>query len=102
MTYGVGMPVMLTFSKPVENKKAVERALVLKTSRPVVGAWYWDGDQALWFRPRAYWPQNTKVSFVGHLDGVQLSPGVYTTHTLRQDFRIGRSLIVVASASGHT
>ena len=102
VTYGVGMPVMITFSKPVENKKAVERALVLKTSRPVVGAWYWDGDQALWFRPRAYWPQNTKVSFIGHFDGVQLSPGVYATHTLRQDFRIGRSLIVVASASGHT
>jgi lipoprotein-anchoring transpeptidase ErfK/SrfK len=102
VTYGVGMPVMITFSKPVEDKKAVERALVLKTSRQVVGAWYWDGDQALWFRPRAYWPQNTKVSFVGHFDGVQLSPGVYATHTLRQDFKIGRSLIVVASASGHT
>lgn len=102
VTYGVGMPVMITFSKPVENKKAVERALVLKTSRPVVGAWYWDGDQALWFRPRAYWPQNTKVSFIGHLDGVQLSPGVYATHTLRQDFRIGRSLIVVASTSSHS
>jgi lipoprotein-anchoring transpeptidase ErfK/SrfK len=101
-TYGVGMPVMLSFSKPVEDKKAVERALVLKTSRPVVGAWYWDGDQALWFRPRAYWPQNTKVSFIGHFDGVQLSPGVYATHTLRQDFKIGRSLIVVASASGHS
>jgi lipoprotein-anchoring transpeptidase ErfK/SrfK len=102
VTYGVGMPVMITFSKPVEDKKAVERALVLKTSRQVVGAWYWDGDQALWFRPRAYWPQNTKVSFIGHLDGVQLSPGVYATHTLRQDFRIGRSLIVVASASSHS
>jgi lipoprotein-anchoring transpeptidase ErfK/SrfK len=93
---------MISFSKPVEDKKAVERALVLKTSRPVVGAWYWDGDQALWFRPRAYWPQNTKVSFIGHFDGVQLSPGVYSTHTLRQDFKIGRSLIVVASTSSHS
>ena len=100
-TYGVGMPVMLTFSKAVENKKAVERALVLKSSKPVVGAWYWDGDQALLFRPRAYWPQNTKLTFVGHFDGVQLSPGVYATHTLRQKWSIGRSLIVVASASDH-
>jgi lipoprotein-anchoring transpeptidase ErfK/SrfK len=100
-TYGVGMPVMLTFSKPVEDKKAVESALVLTCSRPVVGAWYWDGDQALWFRPRTYWPADVKVGFVGHLDGVQLSPGVYATHTLRQQFSIGRSLIVVASASDH-
>ena len=101
VTYGVGMPVMLTFSKPVQDKVAVEKALVLKSSKPVVGAWYWDGDQALWFRPRAYWPQRTRVSFVGHLDGVRLSPGVYAVHTLRQDFRIGRSLIVVADTDAH-
>ena len=101
VTYGVGMPVMLAFSRPVEDKKAVERAIVLTSSRKIVGAWYWNGDQALWFRPRAYWPQHVKVGFVGHFDGVRLSPGVYATHTLRQDFRIGRSLIVVASASGH-
>ena len=101
VTYGVGMPVMLAFSRPVEDKKAVEQAIVLTSSRKIVGAWYWNGDQALWFRPRAYWPQHVKVGFVGHFDGVRLSPGVYATHTLRQDFRIGRSLIVVASASGH-
>ena len=100
-TYGVGMPVMLSFSKAVENKKAVEEALVLRCSRKVVGAWYWDGDQTLWFRPRNYWPQHVKLSFTGHLDGVQISPGVYLTHTLRQSWRIGRSLILVASASNH-
>ena len=101
VTYGVGMPVMLAFSKPVEDKRAVERAIVLTSSRKVVGAWYWDGDQALWFRPRAYWPQHVKVSFTGHFDGLQISPGVYATHTLRQSFSIGRSLIVVASAGDH-
>ncbi len=100
-TYGVGMPVMLTFSNAVEDKKAVEEALSLKCSKKVVGAWYWDGDQALWFRPRNYWPQHVKVSFTGHLDGVQISPGVYLTHTLRQSWKIGRSLVVVASASEH-
>ncbi len=100
-TYGVGMPVMLSFSNAVENKKAVEEALSLTSSKKIVGAWYWDGDQALWFRPRDYWPQHVKVSFTGHLDGVQISPGVYLTHTLRQSWRIGRSLIVVASAGEH-
>ena len=100
-TYGVGMPVMLSFSKPVENKKAVEKALVLKSSKPVVGAWYWDGDQALLFRPRNYWPQHVKLSFTAHLDGVQISSGVYTTHLLKQNWDIGRSLILVASASNH-
>ena len=100
-TYGVGMPVMLAFSRPVEDKKAVEKALVLTCSKRVVGAWYWDSDTVLWFRPRNYWPQNVDLSFTGHLDGVQVSPGVYLTHTLQQKWDIGRSLIVVASASAH-
>jgi lipoprotein-anchoring transpeptidase ErfK/SrfK len=100
-TYGVGMPIMLTFSQPVTNKAAVERALQITTSKPVVGAWYWDGDKTLNFRPRSYWPAHTEVTFTGHLDGVKAGPGLYGTHTLTQSFTIGRSLIVVASTSSH-
>jgi lipoprotein-anchoring transpeptidase ErfK/SrfK len=100
-TYGVGMPIMLTFSEPITNKAAVERAMQITTSKPVVGAWYWDGDKTLNFRPRSYWPAHTKVTFTGHLDGVKAGPGLYGTHTLTQSFTIGRSLIVVASTSSH-
>jgi lipoprotein-anchoring transpeptidase ErfK/SrfK len=100
-TYGVGMPIMLTFSQPVVNKAAVEAALQLQTSNPVVGAWYWDGSQTLDFRPRDYWPANTTVSFAGHLNGVEAAPGVYGDHTLTQSFKIGDSLIVVASTATH-
>ncbi len=99
--YGVGMPIMLTFSQPVKNKAAVERSLQITTSKPVVGAWYWDNSQTLSFRPRDYWPAHTQVSFVGHLDGVEASPGVYGDHTLTQEFSIGKSLIVVASTAKH-
>ncbi len=100
-TYGVGMPIILTFSGPVTRKAAVEEALEVTTSKPVVGAWYWDGDQTLYFRPRAYWPQHTRVSFTGHFDGVQAAPGVYGTADLTQDFRIGSSLIVSLSTRTH-
>jgi lipoprotein-anchoring transpeptidase ErfK/SrfK len=100
-TYGVGMPIMLKFSQPITNKAAVEQALQLTTSQPVVGSWYWDGDQELNFRPRQYWPAHTTVSFTGHLDGVQGAPGLYGAHTLTQTFTIGDSLIVVASTSSH-
>jgi len=100
-TYGVGMPIMLTFSQPITNKAAVERSLQLTTSKPVVGAWYWDGNQTLDFRPRAYWPAYTRVSFTGHLDGIEGAPGVYGDHTLTQSFSIGSSLIVVASTTDH-
>jgi lipoprotein-anchoring transpeptidase ErfK/SrfK len=99
--YGVGMPVILTFSQPITNKAAVERALQLRTSKPVVGAWYWDGSQRLDFRPRDYWPAGTTVSFTGHLNGVQGAPGMYGFHTLTQTFDIGPALVAIANTATH-
>jgi lipoprotein-anchoring transpeptidase ErfK/SrfK len=100
-TFGVGAPILLTFSRPITNRAAVERSLVLTTSKPVAGAWYWDSSTSLAFRPRQYWPADTSVSFIAHLDGVEGAPGVYGHHTLTQQFTIGQSLIVVASTATH-
>jgi lipoprotein-anchoring transpeptidase ErfK/SrfK len=99
--YGVGMPIILQFSAPITNKAAVERSLEVRTSRPAIGAWYWDGDQTLYFRPRMYWKEDTNVDFVGHLDGVEGAPGVFGVHTLTQSWTIGRSLISVANTQTH-
>jgi len=100
-SYGVGIPIILTFSQPIKNKADVERSLELTTSKPVIGAWYWDGDTKLYFRPRDYWPADTTVSFAGHFNGVEGSKGVWGTHNLTQTFNIGRSLIAVASTTTH-
>ena len=100
-TYGVGMPIILTFSHPIKDKAAVERSIELTTSKRVVGAWYWDGDSTLDFRPRDFWPAHTTVSFTGRFDGVQGAPGVYGYHTLTQSFVIGQSVIAVASTRTH-
>jgi lipoprotein-anchoring transpeptidase ErfK/SrfK len=100
-SYGVGMPIILTFSAPVQDKAAVERSIELQTSRPVIGSWYWDGNETLDFRPRDYWPAHTTVSFAGHFDGVESAPGVYGYHTLTQTFDIGDSVIAVASTKAH-
>jgi lipoprotein-anchoring transpeptidase ErfK/SrfK len=100
-TYGVGMPVILTFSQPIADKAAVERSLQLRTSTPVAGAWYWDGNQTVDFRPRDYWPAGTTVRFTGHLNGVQGAPGVYGFHTLTQTFHIGASVVAIANTVTH-
>ena len=105
-TYGVGMPIILYFSQPITDKAAVERALQVTTSVPVVGAWYWDepcnmAATCAYFRPRDDWPAGTTVSFTGHLDGVRGAPGVYGDHTLTQTFGIGASLIAVGNTSTH-
>jgi lipoprotein-anchoring transpeptidase ErfK/SrfK len=99
--YGVGMPIILDFSHPIANKAAVEQSIELTTSKRVVGAWYWDGNSTLDFRPRDFWPAHTTVSFTGRFDGVQAAPGLYGYHTLTQTFVIGQSVIAVASTQTH-
>ena len=99
--YGVGMPIMLTFSRPITDKATVERALTLTTSQPVIGAWFWDGDQRAYFRPRDYWPANTTVTLNARLNGVDAGNGVYGATDITQTFGIGRSVIAVASTATH-
>ena len=105
-TYGVGMPIILYFSRPIADRAAVERALQVRTSKPVVGAWYWDGQcrlapECLYFRPRHYWPVHTRVALTAHLNGVNAGRGVYGYHTLTQTFGIGSRLTVLASTAHH-
>jgi len=105
-TYGVGMPIILYFSTPITDRTAVERALQIRTSRRIMGSWYWDSQcnmapVCLYFRPRHHWPAHTRVSFTGHLNGVEAAPGVYGDHTLTQSFTIGSRLTVVASTAKH-
>ena len=99
--YGVGMPIMITFSSPVTRRAAVEKAIQIRSSKPVVGAWMWDGNQALDFRTQVYWPQHTAVSFVAHFNGLEFAAGVFGTANLSQAFHIGNSLIGVTSTRTH-
>jgi lipoprotein-anchoring transpeptidase ErfK/SrfK len=109
--YGVGMPIMICFSSPVStsHQAQVERSIVIKSSKPVVGAWMWEsaagtcyqGAQVLEFRTRNYWPQHTRVSFDAHLNGLEAARGVYFTANLSQSFTIGNSLIAEVSYTGH-
>ena len=38
--FGVGMPIMVSFSHPITRKAEVERSLEIWSSKPVTGAWY--------------------------------------------------------------
>lgn len=99
--YGVGIPITIMFNRPVRNRATVEHAIQLRTSKPVVGAWYWQDDKTVIFRPRQYWPQYTTVTVDGNFDGVQAAPGIYGDRDVHQTLSIGPSLIVVASTRTH-
>ena len=100
-TVGVGMPIMVTFSRPIENKAAVERSFEIYSSNVVTGAWYWMSNEVVWFRPLDYWPAHTTVTLTAHLSGVLAAPGVYGSQNLSQHFTIGDSLVAVASTATH-
>jgi len=54
------MPIISTSNSTITNRKAVEKALQIKSSKPVTGSWYWMTSAArptcLYFRPHHYWP----------------------------------------------
>ncbi|WP_242614479.1 L,D-transpeptidase [Actinomadura roseirufa] len=103
-TVGVGMPVQLLLSKPVATKAgraAVERALEVRMSRPVEGAWYWISDQEVDFRPREYWPSGEKVRVVARLGGLKVGDGMYGMKDRVLTFTVGPKHVTTINAKTH-
>ncbi|MFE3633501.1 Ig-like domain-containing protein [Streptomyces sp. NPDC059168] len=87
-TVGVGMPVTVTFDKPITHKAAVQSEIRVSSSsgQRVVGHWLNDG--RLDFRPEHYWqPGSTVTVALDH-------QGVRKTVT----FKVGRSQISTVDA----
>jgi lipoprotein-anchoring transpeptidase ErfK/SrfK len=99
---GVGMPVRVTFSAPVKNKRVVEEQLQVRTSTPVEGAWAWESDTVVVFRPKKYWPADTKVQVDLPLKGVKTGPGAYADANSEITYRTGDSMISTYNAANHT
>ncbi|RSS82383.1 Ig-like domain-containing protein [Streptomyces sp. WAC06614] len=97
-TVGVGMPVSITFSKPIKDKKAVQSAINVTSSsgQEVVGHWF--NEQRLDFRPENYWNANSTVTMAMKLDGVQGAPGVVGVQNKTVTFKIGRSQVSTVDA----
>ncbi|WP_344968471.1 L,D-transpeptidase [Salinactinospora qingdaonensis] len=90
---GVGMPVMVEFDYPVQNKAAVEAAMEVTSEKPAQGAWNWFSDKRLVFRTKEYWEPFQKVTVDMHLAGVEAADGVYGIENHRLEFTVGRSQI---------
>ncbi|MFC4561549.1 Ig-like domain-containing protein [Nocardiopsis mangrovi] len=100
-TVGVGMPVIVNFDAPVENKEQVENSIEVTSEKATQGAWNWFGDQMAVFRPEEYWEPDQKVSVNMRLAGVEASPGVVGTENRRLDFQVGREQITTVDDGAH-
>ncbi|MFG2710287.1 Ig-like domain-containing protein [Streptomyces goshikiensis] len=97
-TVGVGMPVSITFNKPIKDKKAVQAAINVSSSsgQEVVGHWF--GEQRLDFRPEEYWKANSTVTLKLALQGVEGAPGIAGVQNKTVNFKIGRSQVSTVDA----
>jgi lipoprotein-anchoring transpeptidase ErfK/SrfK len=98
---GVGMPIIVTFDKPIANKANVERALEVKSDKGDTGVWHWMSSQQVVFRTEKFWGSHQNVTFTAHLAGVRGLKGVYGTTDTTRSFKIGVSNVTVANAKTH-
>jgi lipoprotein-anchoring transpeptidase ErfK/SrfK len=100
-TYGVGMPIAVTFDRDVTDKASVTKALTVTTSVPTEGAWAWLSDRQVHWRPKTYWAPGTQVNLVAKLYGTPFGDGKYGAEDRTANFTIGRSQIVQGNTQTH-
>ena len=100
-TVGVGMPIIVTFDKPIANKANVEKALEVKSDKGDTGVWHWMSPQQVVFRTQKFWGAHQNVTLTAHMSGVRGLKGVYGKTDTTRAFKIGASNVTVANAKTH-
>lgn len=95
-TVGVGMPVILKFSRSIPEKYRddVERRMTVTATPAQQGIWHWISSTEVHYRPKVYWKAYSKVFYKVQLAGVPLGDGYYGKSDLTVDFKIGRSFVL--------
>jgi lipoprotein-anchoring transpeptidase ErfK/SrfK len=102
MKVGVAQPLQITFSEPVVNKEAVEKAIRITTTSGQTGAFHWFSDKMVRYRPEAFWAANSTVTMDMKLFGVDLGRGQIGNFDKKVTIHIGDKKVAVADATAHT
>ncbi len=104
-TVGVAAPVIVEFSVEPKDRAAIEKLVSITTEPKVEGAWAWvqhdEGNWALDYRTKDYWPAGTKVHVEADVYGFEFADGSYGAEDLTSDFTIGRNQVVKADVNSH-
>ncbi|MGI8692421.1 MAG: L,D-transpeptidase [Geodermatophilaceae bacterium] len=90
---GVGQPISVTFDEDVTDRAEVERRLVVTSTPPVAGSWYWYSDREVHYRPQDYWPANTHVVLDARIYGVNVGDSIFGQEDRHIEFDIDDSMI---------
>ena len=100
---GVAAPVIVRFGQKPVDRALIEKSVKITTTPEVEGAWAWiEHDDGLWgldYRPKKYWPANTKVHVEANVYGLKFGDGAYGGGDVTSDFTIGRNQVVYADAT---
>jgi lipoprotein-anchoring transpeptidase ErfK/SrfK len=100
-TYGIAMPIALTFSSRVRDKAAVQRALSVQLSVPTEGSWAWLDDTTVHWRPKAYFQPNTRITVSAELYGLDMGNGAFGRRDIACTFTVGRSYVLQGDTRTH-
>ena len=95
-TYGVGVVIVAHFDESIANRAEAERRLIVTTSPPVTGSWYWVDDQNAHWRPEHYYSPGMTVTAEAKIYGIPLAQGLFGQQDERVSFKIGESHVSVA------
>ncbi|MFE9451270.1 Ig-like domain-containing protein [Streptomyces sp. NPDC006739] len=99
---GTGMIVSLNFSREIDDRAAVERAVHVTAQPPVDIRPHWFGKSRLDFRPEQYWKPGTQVTVDLRLRDVEGARGVYGLQYKTFGFTVGRGQVSLVDAAAHT
>ena len=92
-TVGVGMPAIIRFDVPIENKASIEKHLHVTSVPAQPGAFHWISDTEVHWRPQSYWQPGTKVTVDADIDSIPAGNGTFGQKSRTSTFTIGRSMV---------
>ncbi|WP_213450350.1 L,D-transpeptidase [Rhizomonospora bruguierae] len=103
-TYGQAMPIVVEFKSggvAPKDRADVERRLFVRSDPPQEGAWHWDSNIQVEYRPREYWQPGTRLDVRLGLGGLPIGDGRYgaTDITIRAAIDTVRRSIEVDDAT---
>jgi len=88
-TVNPASPVSVLFDKPIGDRAAVEKALVVTSTPPIQGAPQWRSDREVVWQPSGLWQPGSQVTATLDFFGKQVGPGLFGGGDLRSSFRVG-------------
>ncbi len=99
-SYGIGMPIIMKFSRAVLDPKAIEQAIRVTSNPPAApGAWYWFSKTEAHYRPATYWPGHATITLDAPLKGVSAGPGLSISNNLTLSMHTGAAHISTINAT---